>query len=384
MKPYLPLLLITLSATPAGGQCRCIGPLHQRVRTPSEAAESTAVIHRAGGALFVGVAGPTVPRRIAGDSTAPIRPAFPFRVEREWAGALADTVTTFGSVRGYCGDPQFIAGRRYVVRAWRERDSLIVGDCVRADEATPALMDRMNALFGRPRILAHVPETTLRARADSAIIQLIEGINRRDAALVATLTVHHGEQPDTVVAREAIDDFRHYFRGQRLTGYAFTGVHGRLPGAMHFQYQLLSARGVRKTVVAYYDGSIDRLRLYDEFLSYSARARALVRAVIVALRTRDAPRLARLFTPDDIDYPVPLAERVIARYAGRLDLGTLRYRFDGLTPERPVRGYPSVNRWFRYTILGTKNGAPVEHRVVLIHGDGLVGWRDDLVPRPPD
>jgi hypothetical protein len=382
MKPYLLLLPIALWATPAGGQCRCMGPLHQRVRTPTEAAESVAVIHRARGALFVGVAGPTTPRRIGRDATAPVRPAFPFRVEREWAGALNDTVTTFGSVQGACGDPQFVAGRRYVVRAWRERDSLIVGDCVTADEAAPALIDRMIALFGRARVLEHPPESTLRARADLAIVQLIVGINRRDAALVAAVASHHGEQPDTSAAREAIDDFHHYFRGQRVTGYRFAGVHGRLPGAMHFEYRLLSSRGAQKSVVAYYDGSSDRVRVYDELVSYSGHARALVRSVVDALRTRDAARLARLFSPDDIDYPVPLAERVIAGYARRFDLGTVTYRFDGLTPARPVRGYPSVNRWFRYSIVGTKNGAPVEHRVVLIHGDGLVGWRDELVPRP--
>jgi hypothetical protein len=343
-----------------------------------------AVIHRARGALFVGIAGSTTPRRVLGDASTPIRPAFPFRLEREWAGALGDTVTTFGSVHGYCGDPQFVSGRRYVVRAWRERDSLIVGDCVRADEATPALMRRMITLFGRPRMLAQPTEAAVRARADSAIVQLIHGINRRDAALVADLIPRHGEQLDTISAREAIEDFRHYFRGQRVTGYMLAGVHGRLPGAMHLEYRLLSPTGSHKAVVAYYDEPLTRVRVYDEFLSYSVRTRALVRGVLQALRTRDAPRLARLFSPDDIDYPVPLAERAIVNYARRFDLGTLRYRFDGLTPERRVPGYPSVNRSFRYTILGTKNGTPVEHRVVLIHGDGLVGWRDPLVPARSD
>ncbi len=382
MKPYLLLPLLILWATPAGGQCLCLGPLHQRVRTPTEAAESVAAIHRARGALFVAAAGPTTPRRIGRNSTAPVRPAFPFRVEREWAGALGDTVTTFGSVHGSCGDPQFTAGRRYVVRAWRERDSLIVGDCVRAEEATSTLMDRMIALFGRPAVVAQPLESTLRPRADSAIVHLIEGINRRDAMIVATLTSHHGEQLDTTAAREAIEDFRHYFRGERVTGYVFAGAHGRLPGEMHFEYRVLSSRGIEKTVVAYYDGSFDRFRVYDELLTYSAPARALARGVVSALRSRDAARLARLFSPDDIDYPVAMAERVIARYARRFDLATLQYRFDGLAPARPVRGYPSVNRWFRYTILGTKKGVPVEHRVVLIHGDGLIGWRDEMVPRP--
>jgi hypothetical protein len=125
--------------------------VYRRVSTAGEAAESIAVIRRARGALFVGIAGPTIPRRIVRGRAVPVRPAFPFRVEQQWAGVLGDTVTTFGSVYGWCGDPQFIAGRRYAVRAWRERDSLIVGDCVRADDATDELMARLSALFGMPR-----------------------------------------------------------------------------------------------------------------------------------------------------------------------------------------------------------------------------------------
>jgi hypothetical protein len=106
-------------------QCRCAAPVYRRVSTPGEAAESIGVIQRARGALFVAIAGPTIPRRTVRGRAVPVRPAFRFRVEQQWAGALGDTVTTFGSAYGWCGDPQFIAGRRYVVRAWRQRDSLI-------------------------------------------------------------------------------------------------------------------------------------------------------------------------------------------------------------------------------------------------------------------
>jgi hypothetical protein len=97
-------------------QCRCLGPVYRRVSTRAEAAESVAAIQPARGALFVGVAGRTRPRLITPGFEVPVRPACPFRVERQWAGALRDTVTTFGSVYGWCGDPKFIVGRRYVVQ----------------------------------------------------------------------------------------------------------------------------------------------------------------------------------------------------------------------------------------------------------------------------
>jgi hypothetical protein len=252
-----------------------------------------------------------------------------------------------------------------------------VAAIVLGDALTPA----------RAQVTARIRERTLRARADSVVAKLVTGINRRDAALVAALTSHPGEQPYVAAAGEAIDDFRHYFRGAPVTRYVFVREHGgemQQPRAVHFEYELVTEGAVRKPVVVYYDRRTDRFRVYDEFLSYSARARSLVRGVVEALRARDAARLARLLSPDDIDYPVVLAERVVASYARRFDLGTLHFRFDGLGTERPADYGPRVHRSFQYTIHGSRGGSPVEHRVELIHGDGLVGWRDRWVPPPSD
>jgi len=264
------------------------------------------------------------------------------------------------------------------------RDELRVAVAVLA-LATPARAQRQPA--PAPPVAEPPAEPALRAQADSAVAQLVAGINRRDAALVAAVAWPSGDQPDVAqrVAQEAIDDFRHHFRGEPVARYAFVrgSGEGSRPRAVHLQYELITESGIRKAVTAYYGERTDRFRVYDEFLSYSARARSLARGVVESLRARDAARLARLFSPDDIDYPVALAERVIANYARRFDLGTLRYRFDGLSPERRGDHRRRPPRWFRYTLYGSKGASPVEHRVEIIHGDGLVGWRDSLVPPPP-
>lgn len=264
----------------------------------------------------------------------------------------------------------------------------VVAGCPAGDEPSRSASSPRSRPEAPPRTQAaeRPAGAVLRSRADSVVAALVAGINRRDAELVAALASHPGDQPNAAAARDAIDDFRHYFRGESVARYAFVREHGAgtQPRAVHFEYELVTEGGVRKPVVAYYDGRSDRLRVYDEFLSYSGFARSLVRGVVEALRAHDAVRLARLFSPDDIDYPVGLAERVVTNYARRFDLRTLRYEFDGLGPQRPGDYGPRVHRWFRYTIHGSKGASLVEHRVELIHGDGLVGWRDPLVPPPSD
>ena len=260
----------------------------------------------------------------------------------------------------------------------------VVAGCPAGDEPSRSTSSPRSRPEAPPRTRAaeRPAAALLRSRADSVVAQLVVGINRRDAGLVAALASHLGEQPNAAAARDAIDDFHHYFRGESVARYAFVREHGTQQRAIHFEYELVTEGDVRKPVVAYYDGRTDRLRVYDEFLSYSGVAHSLVRSVVEALRAHDAARLARLFSPDDIDYPVGLAEQVVANYARRFDLGTLRYEFDGLGPQRPGDYGPRVHRWFRYTIHGSKGASPFEHRVELIHGDGLVGWRDSLVPPP--
>src|SRR2546423_9182524 len=167
-------------------------------------------------------------------------------------------------------------------------------------------------------------ELTLRERADSLMAQFVDALNSRDVATVAALTAHAGEDRNESAARDALADFRYHFAGRPIIRYRFVRQHGNdaPPRAIHFEYVLLTRGGIRKPVVAYYDDRTEAFRIYDEFLGYSARAHALVRGVVESIRARDAQRLARLLSPDDVDYPVPRAEKGIPEDAARFGLPT--------------------------------------------------------------
>jgi hypothetical protein len=132
-----------------------------------------------------------------------------------------------------------------------------------------------------------------------------------------------------------------------------------------------------------YDPPRDALWAYDEYLTVFPRAQRYVPAVVDAIQRGDSLRLARLFTPDDVDYPPALAARVIRTYRGRFDVGTIRWHFVGLGPERANAGPPAADRRLRYLLTGTRDGRPVEHAVAIGYGDGLIWWDDEWAPDPP-
>jgi hypothetical protein len=217
----------------------------------------------------------------------------------------------------------------------------------------------------------------LRARADSLVSRLVIAINDPDPATVASLASFADQEPDTAAAAVAIEGFRHHLRGEIETCEFVGGEEG---GDSHLEYRLVSGAGISKPVVVYHDAIRNHTHLYDEFLSYFARAQSYSRAMVDALSRRDAQRLARLLSVDDIDYPVELAEQAIGNYASRFDLPTLQIHYQGLEQESRTEHGPDVNRAFRYVIRGTRDARTVEHEVRITHGDGLLGWRDPLIP----
>lgn len=217
----------------------------------------------------------------------------------------------------------------------------------------------------------------LRAPSDTLVTRFIHAINDRDPLTVAQLAAFPDEVPDTASARTGIEGFRHHLQGD-VVACEFVPDADSLDG--HLEYRLISAQGSSKSVVVYHDDVRSHTRLYDEFLSYYSRAQRYAPAVVEALKARDAQRLATLLSIDDLNYPAAYAEQGIEKYAARFDLVTLQVRYEGLEQERRTDYGPDVNRWFRYRILGTKNGTPAHHEVVISHGDGLLGWRDSLIP----
>jgi hypothetical protein len=221
------------------------------------------------------------------------------------------------------------------------------------------------------------PASALHATADSLVSLLIHALNEGDAALVAALAASADRPPDPAAAAIALDGFRQHLAGD-IVGCAFIGSADG--GNNHLEYRLLSTSGAAKSVVVYHDATSDRTYLYDEFLSYFPRAQWYAGAMVAALRAEDADRLARLLSVDDIDYPTDLARLAIRNYAALFDLATLEVRYEGLAHDRRTAGGADVVRPFHYTVRGTKADAPVEHPIVMTHGDGLLGWWDPLIP----
>lgn len=216
-------------------------------------------------------------------------------------------------------------------------------------------------------------------RANALVSRLIQAINSRDAATVAGLASFPGEQADSLAAVDALEGYRHHFAGQEITECQLVE---EFPGQnTHIVYRLGSVAGTSKTVGIYYDHRRDHLRVYDEFLRYFARAQRYSAAIVDAIRSQDARELARRLSVDDVEYPVGLAEQAIQNYGRRFGLPEIQLHYEGLE-RTPRMGdlNADLNRWFTYRITGAKDGRPVEHRVMLSHGDGLLGWRDTLVP----
>jgi hypothetical protein len=241
-----------------------------------------------------------------------------------------------------------------------------------------ACSDRVAEQAGVPVVQCGAPgDSGLKSEANGLVSRLVAGINARNPIAVASVSAFPGEDPDTSAARAAIEGFRHHLQ-DHVIECRFVGHPEGWDS--HLEYMLIGASGASKAVVVYHDEFRNHSRVYDEFLAYFSRAQHYAPAVMDAVRRRDAQRLARLLSPDDLDYPVPLAEQAIAGYASRFDLPTLRIDYKGLDPS-PAAGYgPDVRRWFGYTVHGMKDGQPVAHDILIIHGDGLIGWRDPMVP----
>lgn len=219
--------------------------------------------------------------------------------------------------------------------------------------------------------------STRRERADAKVRQLVQAIDRGDVALL-----YPGSplaEKERASAQEGLEGWRHFLGGKPVARIDFLGESGN-PGASSLEYRLVSAAGRGKMVTLSYNGQVDELYLHDEFLDIYPRATLMVREVIATLESGDAPKLARLLTPDDEPFPVERAERMIARYRREIDPGTLAFRFQGV--ENTLADIPGQeHNDFLYLLEGKKDGRAVQHAVRVGHGDGLVFWIDPFIPQ---
>ncbi len=220
-------------------------------------------------------------------------------------------------------------------------------------------------------------------RAERLAGRLMDAINDGDAAVLAELSAIPPEIPDPAQGAAALEDYRAYFGGSAVQG--VEQVHREASGDtwegedLRLIFELVATNGTRKPVLVYYEARFDTLRAFDEFLRYSNRAHAYASAVVEAIRVSDPEELALLLTIDDVTYPVSLAREAISHYAERFDLGTLTVTFTGLEP----RDRFSFDRAFLFSIRGSRDGRTQSNSVRLVPGDGLLSWKDPLIPTAP-
>jgi hypothetical protein len=111
----------------------------------------------------------------------------------------------------------------------------------------------------------------------------------------------------------------------------------------------------------------ERIRFHNPVIWYSRDARNWAREFMARIAAGDAERLARLLSPDDLEYPVDRARALMERYRSRIDFSRGRFEFAGIDERRNS---------FRYRLIGEYDGKPAEEIVELGYGDGLLGLRE--------
>lgn len=132
-----------------------------------------------------------------------------------------------------------------------------------------------------------------------------------------------------------------------------------------FRYELQGREGRTASVDVYQE---ELIRMHAPLLDYGFRSERFVNAYIRSISSGDAESLARLLSPDDIDFPVERAREMIVGYRQRYrDTATIRAEFVDLHEDR------AVIIW-RLRGIGPQ-GDEVTELLELGFGDGLIGVR---------
>jgi hypothetical protein len=216
--------------------------------------------------------------------------------------------------------------------------------CVTVEATAGGATGRSNATSLQ---LSRAPALT-EQRAQELVDTLVRAIGGDDQATAAleTYTPHHAD-----ALRVALENFR------IAVGDAPTLR--RVPDSLieGFEYELLGPRGSTRVYVT----DDDLHRVVGPVLYYSWFGAQYATALARFIAANDAERLARLLSPDDIDYPVEDARKLIARFQPRLDWARSRARFVGVD-----------DHTMRYELSDGTRTVPV----TLVYGDGLLSLRE--------
>ncbi|HYK04834.1 MAG TPA: carboxypeptidase-like regulatory domain-containing protein [Thermoanaerobaculia bacterium] len=220
----------------------------------------------------------------------------------------------------------------------------VESDCVTVEATAGGTTGRSTTTSLR---LPQAPALT-EQRAQELIDTLVRAIGGDGQATAAleTYTPHHAD-----ALRVALENFR------IAVGEApnVRRVHDSL--IQGFEYELLGPRGNTRIYVT----QDDLHRLVGPVLYYSFSGAQYVTALARFIAGNDAERLARLLSPDDIDYPVEDARKLLARFQPRLDWARSQAKFVAID-----------DHTIRYELSDGTRTVPI----TLVYGDGLLSLRE--------
>jgi hypothetical protein len=214
----------------------------------------------------------------------------------------------------------------------------------------------------RADVVLREPELLSLQEAERLVGLLGEAIEGADRGVGMDLARYVAGGPEA--ARVAVEQYRQLLGTvvtiRRVATEGFDG--NRHVDYRRVAFEIAGSSG-RTAAVDVHQGELTRL--HGLLLDYGLRSQRFVNAYLRAISSGDAMMLARILSPDDIDFPVEAASEIILRYRARFDTGTLRADF--------VDADHRANT-IRWRIRGrTLAGGEASETLDLITGDGLIG-----------
>lgn len=203
-----------------------------------------------------------------------------------------------------------------------------------------------------------------RSLADTTLSEFIKGINNNDPnLLISCIDPKQKDYYPTERTKAAVSAFKTLLGTQLQSKFISSRIEN---GENIFTYNITGGKKEKKIDIIV---SEKQSFIRDLFLTYSYFAGLQLDNFIAALKDNNKSMLVSALSEDDKYFPESEVEKVFINYQKIFDLHTLNYQLVDFGED-----------YFVYSITGTKNGKPAEHRLKIICGDGITGIRDELVP----